>query len=56
MQIGSPSKRQELGCGTESRSIPARNTEHDAGQQGTTSHGDVEDMELSDTTQVTGDH
>ena len=23
---------------------------------GTTSHGDVEDMELSDTTQVTGDH
>ena len=25
-------------------------------QQGTTSHGDVEDMELSDTTQVTGDH
>ena len=25
-------------------------------QQETTSHGDVEDMELSDTTQVTGDH
>ena len=25
-------------------------------QQGTTSRGDVEDMELSDTTQVTGDH
>ena len=25
-------------------------------QQGTTSHVDVEDMELSDTTQVTGDH
>ena len=24
MQIGSPSKRQELGCGTESRSIPAQ--------------------------------
>ena len=23
---------------------------------GTTSHGDVEDMELSDITQVTGDH
>ena len=28
----------------------------EAERTATTSHGDVEDMELSDTTQVTGDH
>ena len=36
--------------------IIGRNTEHDWWQQETTSHGYVEDMELSDNTQVTGDH
>ena len=30
--------------------------EHDDSKPETTSHGDVENIELSDTTQVTGDH
>ena len=36
--------------------IIGRNTEHDDSKKLPVMHGYVEDMELSDTTQVTGDH